>query len=313
MAKIGRNAPCPCGSGKKFKKCCMDKIVPSISEIRRDYHWSSEEIEELTTEEIISKLWGFGVRFDERKFQKDVRRFYSACELADYWKEKFPITAVGFDVDFVWMACMVLWKRLSPDVVNSEQLDDVMQQGYDLVEAEGIDKTAEGCKLWLQVWDHLKHRFDNNMKSIEDAEKVFSGMQCLFNWCQDLEEALHNAGISDPSFFRKRIEFCKEFYSFFPDSGELTIVNMKRAEAESHFFLGDAKQGDKAFQALIEEFPNNVWAYIGWGDMYSLFSPPNIEQNLTKAKEIYEMALNINSKEKNYVIDRLESLNEAQN
>ena len=22
--KIGRNAPCPCGSGKKYKKCCMD-------------------------------------------------------------------------------------------------------------------------------------------------------------------------------------------------------------------------------------------------------------------------------------------------
>jgi preprotein translocase subunit SecA len=21
--KIGRNAPCPCGSGKKYKKCCM--------------------------------------------------------------------------------------------------------------------------------------------------------------------------------------------------------------------------------------------------------------------------------------------------
>jgi len=24
--KIGRNAPCPCGSGKKYKKCCIDKI-----------------------------------------------------------------------------------------------------------------------------------------------------------------------------------------------------------------------------------------------------------------------------------------------
>lgn len=23
--KIGRNEPCPCGSGKKFKKCCIDK------------------------------------------------------------------------------------------------------------------------------------------------------------------------------------------------------------------------------------------------------------------------------------------------
>ena len=23
MAKIGRNAPCPCGSGKKYKQCCL--------------------------------------------------------------------------------------------------------------------------------------------------------------------------------------------------------------------------------------------------------------------------------------------------
>jgi SEC-C motif-containing protein len=25
MAKIGRNDPCPCGSGKKYKKCCLAK------------------------------------------------------------------------------------------------------------------------------------------------------------------------------------------------------------------------------------------------------------------------------------------------
>ena len=23
MSKIGRNAPCPCGSGRKYKKCCL--------------------------------------------------------------------------------------------------------------------------------------------------------------------------------------------------------------------------------------------------------------------------------------------------
>ena len=29
-AKIGRNEPCPCGSGKKYKKCCLlqEKVVP---------------------------------------------------------------------------------------------------------------------------------------------------------------------------------------------------------------------------------------------------------------------------------------------
>ncbi|CAM3386443.1 SEC-C metal-binding domain-containing protein [Marinicrinis lubricantis] len=25
MKKIGRNQPCPCGSGKKYKKCCLEK------------------------------------------------------------------------------------------------------------------------------------------------------------------------------------------------------------------------------------------------------------------------------------------------
>ncbi|MGC9519228.1 MAG: SEC-C metal-binding domain-containing protein [Desulfuromonadaceae bacterium] len=25
MSHIGRNEPCPCGSGKKYKKCCLDK------------------------------------------------------------------------------------------------------------------------------------------------------------------------------------------------------------------------------------------------------------------------------------------------
>lgn len=25
MEKVGRNDPCPCGSGKKFKKCCEAK------------------------------------------------------------------------------------------------------------------------------------------------------------------------------------------------------------------------------------------------------------------------------------------------
>ena len=27
MAKPGRNDPCPCGSGNKYKKCCLAKVV----------------------------------------------------------------------------------------------------------------------------------------------------------------------------------------------------------------------------------------------------------------------------------------------
>jgi preprotein translocase subunit SecA len=24
--KVARNDPCPCGSGKKYKKCCLNKV-----------------------------------------------------------------------------------------------------------------------------------------------------------------------------------------------------------------------------------------------------------------------------------------------
>lgn len=33
MAKVGRNEPCPCGSGKKYKYCCLDKDEHSISAV----------------------------------------------------------------------------------------------------------------------------------------------------------------------------------------------------------------------------------------------------------------------------------------
>ena len=29
MEKVGRNDPCPCGSGKKFKKCCESEKTQS--------------------------------------------------------------------------------------------------------------------------------------------------------------------------------------------------------------------------------------------------------------------------------------------
>jgi uncharacterized protein len=28
--KVGRNDPCPCGSGKKFKKCCGSPALPTL-------------------------------------------------------------------------------------------------------------------------------------------------------------------------------------------------------------------------------------------------------------------------------------------
>lgn len=36
MASTGRNEPCPCGSGKKYKKCCLEIEVPYRKPLKRD-------------------------------------------------------------------------------------------------------------------------------------------------------------------------------------------------------------------------------------------------------------------------------------
>ncbi|MCI4139636.1 SEC-C domain-containing protein, partial [Bacillus vallismortis] len=33
MVKVKRNAPCPFGSGKKYKKCCGSKVVDYTTEL----------------------------------------------------------------------------------------------------------------------------------------------------------------------------------------------------------------------------------------------------------------------------------------
>lgn len=51
MVKIGRNSPCPCGSGKKYKKCCLDKrpreqiVMVASSEPLRGVHYDKEKME----------------------------------------------------------------------------------------------------------------------------------------------------------------------------------------------------------------------------------------------------------------------------
>jgi methionyl aminopeptidase len=36
-SKVGRNDPCPCGSGLKYKKCCLGKIDPPPPDVEEEY------------------------------------------------------------------------------------------------------------------------------------------------------------------------------------------------------------------------------------------------------------------------------------
>lgn len=44
--KLGRNDICYCGSGKKFKKCCIDKPKPMSKELEEDLALGQQRIAE---------------------------------------------------------------------------------------------------------------------------------------------------------------------------------------------------------------------------------------------------------------------------
>ena len=150
------------------------------------------------------------------------------------------------------------------------------------------------------------------MKSISEAEVVFPGMmQSLCNWCQDVETELGNAGLKNPSFFKKRIEYCNTFCRLFPESNELVIHNMKRAEADSHFHLCETRKGDELFEKMIDDFPDSVWGYLGWGDMYGVMRlNEKVPIDYIKANQIYRDGLKKvkDHTERKYLLERLESL-----
>ncbi len=65
---VGRNEPCPCGSGKKYKKCCESKATFSIEEAQ------AEELERILQ-----------VFYEEYPERRDVRAY---LDIAKKWKEK---------------------------------------------------------------------------------------------------------------------------------------------------------------------------------------------------------------------------------
>lgn len=145
---------------------------------------------------------------------------------------------------------------MAAETPRSEYLDDLMQTGYDLLDDRN---TVVACEQWLEVWGALKQRFTPEMMAIRDAERVFTGLQSLHNWCQDFEMHLANAGRTDASFHDRRVEYCREFCELFPNSEPLIIQNMRSAAAVSLFALGRVAEGEQEFEAVVDEHLEYGW------------------------------------------------------
>ncbi|MCK4451550.1 MAG: zinc chelation protein SecC [Anaerolineae bacterium] len=269
--------------------------------------WTFEKIEPMSTDEIFARLNRLGVTVTPEDYQAAARRHESAQRLAEEWYAQYTLHPEGrYDEDFVWMAAIVLWKRLIPDRICFEQINERMQEGYHLLE---IGRTTDACDAWWQVWEWLKDKVTPERNTLKALDEDFRGTQAVFNWCQDFEMELGNAGRDDPKYHRLCIRYCQEFLETFTDIEWLMQGNFSRAEAESYWNLGEIETAEAKFEALIEADPDWAWGYINWSDMYWLFrdSPKDYD----RAEPILQRALGRSGLEdREDVLDRLERLRE---
>lgn len=91
MSKINRNAPCPCGSGQKFKKCCLGKNTaghprPLVERLRQTeeelFHLLFKQAQEQLGPEGITAAWQAFCQTEDTPLDPQTQPEANTCFLA---------------------------------------------------------------------------------------------------------------------------------------------------------------------------------------------------------------------------------------
>jgi len=324
--KTGRNDPCPCGSGKKYKKCCLDKdreaersapASGSLGGLRMDdevlnrwstdwsqftplaaeavalgrelpglrYHpwtrarirdWFAQfehpaarmqgvtlsEVRQETTAALFERLAQRSVELEEASFEREARErpgrsaWDLAAGLIDREAERVP-------VDFGLAVCE-LWRRLLADRPSLEMLDELMQEGYDVLDQMNPRPAVE---RWFSLTEHLVEALPERVRDFEAAHEVFHGLQCISNWVFDAEMHVHNASLADPDLARRGVAWCKALVARFPDAAGTSSLRMEQAQL--HMMAGELHEAEAVAEALRAEDPHDAAGYVALAHVYA--------------------------------------------
>ncbi len=238
----------------------------------------------LSDEQLLEKLHGFGLEVDRAELERLCEGALSAEEVARPLLDRCGVgTTKGRpQEDWMWLCLLELWRRWWPERVCVEFLGDKIQAGYDALERR---EATTAATIWLDAWSDVVRLCElTGIDSIREFDDRFSMYQSLFNWSQDLEDALWNAGREDPELLRARIVVCEEALRRFPDADELMVENRRRAVAESYFELGETDKGEALFEQWLAADPRWGWGWIGWADLH--FFTNNRPKDHSRAEEL---------------------------
>ena len=132
-----------------------------------------------------------------------------------------------------------------------------------------------------------------DIQSIDAFDNWFRGTQSLFNWIQELEDALWNAGLEDREFLNARISVCEEGLRRFEMDDDLMTENRRRALVESYFVLGETGKTEALYREWLKADLRWGWGWIGWSDCYRFrFARPEL-RDLNRSEQLLLEGLSV--------------------
>lgn len=288
-----------------------DKDSAYRRELKKQGKATLSDARKLSDAQLLGKLAAFKIDLDRESCRRHCSQALSAEEVAGSLENSAAFRAADRTIhrDWLWLSLTVLWERWFPDLPSFERLDDRIQEGYLLLDRD----RAAACDRWLEAWtDVLALAEKSSFRSLEEFDESFGGTQSIFNWIQDFEMELHNAGREEPSYHPRRFDVCEQFLRRFAPSDSLLVESMRRAMAESCFESGDRARGDALFEQWLKADPQWGWGWIGWSDCYNLFAATG-NKDLKKAEALLKKGLAVrNVRDREDIVERLTGLYEEQ-
>ena len=198
MSKIGRNDPCHCGSGKKYKKCCMandeQEIANSVPNSRIQKEYGGLSVRKTPEELAFERDY-----FDEEEFEEDEvdeNNFYAE----DDDENVFDDEEIDYDSD-----------SISSDKVPDENSDRIRDDYPEI--NEGDEKLVDD---W---WDAFKKTKDPVLGKAHLENFIASNPELVIHLGLH-HEVLFELGADYLKIgkYDEFIEFLMKFREKFPDS-----------------------------------------------------------------------------------------------
>ncbi|AIQ21983.1 SEC-C metal-binding domain-containing protein [Paenibacillus sp. FSL H7-0737] len=269
MSKIGRNDMCPCGSGKKYKKCCLGKetsAVESIMQLVNKEEAAASETVAEKQEAVAQPEVKLTLATLRKKVSRDLNWEHPAHEqLALHLIESMR---ESYDRELIWEA-LVLWngysRKTKPAVKKMGSfcaaIEFILSEeyGFSLTQADLATKhEVTTPTISRKVKEMLNYIEEYGMGGAEEELLLLN----ISGSPKDQEQALLQKAMQTNSSNR-RIQLAEAALEVYPDSPDAYLILAEEAENEADaraFLKAGMDAGERELgEAFFAENKGHFW------------------------------------------------------